>query len=396
MIKVFNQISGRLGNSIFRYLASVLFCILYDGEITYDINETTLIVTDDFFQKWMIRIIEDGVIEDINSGFMKNETSSMVYNTIHKSSDIKIQENASRIAISGDFKPNITNLYDLKNKEVFKDVVYDKEAIDNTKINKGLTKPNGYLFSGYFQYEKIYNLFKDKIIQWMKDHPDDFLISDNLFKCKSYDLINPSININPPCDIVVHIRLKDFLSVGWVIHPLSLQNILDTIKSDRYCFIMETPILEIEKKYLQYFQKRYNIILQSGTIMEDYYCMRNAKTVVCSLSTLSWAASFLSETLETVYMPDYLLHGDRLKYLKYKFKRPIENTIYYESKVCNINELNDFFNNRKTMGMKTIIKDINNYIFIQENQNNRRQENEISIFGRINRRNIKRMSMNIL
>ena len=388
MIKVFNQLNGRFGNSIFRYMACILFCILYEGELTYDINETTRIVTDDIFEKWMLRILEDGIIEDINGDFMTKSTSSMVYNTVQKSSDIKIQDNACKLALSNDFKPNIISIYNKHNADIYKDVIFDKKAIDDTKIKTSLSKPKGYLFSGYFQFEKIYNMFRDKIIEWIRTHPDDYLISDNLFKCKSYDLINPSININPPCDIVVHIRLKDFLSVGWVIHPLSLQNILDTIKSDKYCFIMETPVLEIEKRYLQYFKKRYNIILQSGLIMEDFYCIRNAKQVICSLSTLSWMASFFSETLETVYMPDTIL-----KDVKYKFNRPIKNTIYYESKLCNLNELEDFFNHTKTIGMKSIIKNINNYdTYIQQNENDRRLPKEIPIFGKVNRKNTMKMN----
>ena len=180
MIKVFNQLNGRFGNSIFRYMASILFCILYEGELTYDINETTCIVTDAIFEKWVLLIVEDGIIEDINGDFMTKLTSSMVYNTVQNNSDIKIQDNACKLALSNDFKPNIISIYNKHDTDIYKDVIFDKKyhsgyfgkvnnycqstetdevkvidcnkkAIDDTKIETSLSKPKAFLFCGYFQ-----------------------------------------------------------------------------------------------------------------------------------------------------------------------------------------------------------------------------------------------------
>jgi hypothetical protein len=38
-MKVFDSGACRLGNAIFRYMASSLFCIIYNATKTYDINE---------------------------------------------------------------------------------------------------------------------------------------------------------------------------------------------------------------------------------------------------------------------------------------------------------------------------------------------------------------------
>ena len=82
-IKIYNEISGRFGNSIFRYMASIVFCILYNGDITYDIDETTYIMTDDVFQIWMNRLLDDGVLEP-----MKNFQNEEDIVTIVRQGDI--------------------------------------------------------------------------------------------------------------------------------------------------------------------------------------------------------------------------------------------------------------------------------------------------------------------
>ena len=63
--------------------------------------------------------------------------------------------------------------------------------------------------------------------------------------------------------------------------------------------------------------------------------MRNAKVLVCSCSTLSWAASFLSDTLEKVYFPNYN-NPDRIHET---FKMPNLNTTLYDFDKCSMEDL---------------------------------------------------------
>ena len=65
--------------------------------------------------------------------------------------------------------------------------------------------------------------------------------------------------------------------------------------------------------------------------------MRNAKTLVCSNSTISWMAALLSETVTTVYMPNYPATRAHET-----FRNPIKNTIQYEIKTCTKEELEIF------------------------------------------------------
>jgi hypothetical protein len=115
-----NQISGRFGNSIFRYLASVVMCIVYDGQLAYEPQNATHIVTDDFFLRWMTRLLDDNVAEDIDGDFFEKGTSRAVFNATHTARQMKIQENAYKhllnyIAAGGE--PKVNNLYIYKNAE---------------------------------------------------------------------------------------------------------------------------------------------------------------------------------------------------------------------------------------------------------------------------------------
>ena len=51
-MKVYDKQTGRLGNAIFRYLASSLFCILYGAERTCSIEECDAVMTDSVFFEW--------------------------------------------------------------------------------------------------------------------------------------------------------------------------------------------------------------------------------------------------------------------------------------------------------------------------------------------------------
>jgi hypothetical protein len=68
-MKVFDVSSCRLGNALFRYMASSLFCIIYNGSRTYNENECNSIITEDFFKLWCDNIETNKLIE-INTNYV--------------------------------------------------------------------------------------------------------------------------------------------------------------------------------------------------------------------------------------------------------------------------------------------------------------------------------------
>jgi hypothetical protein len=143
-------------------------------------------------------------------------------------------------------------------------------------------------------------------------------------------------------NIVIHLRLEDFIEISHAINPDVIKIILDEIilnyPNETICFVLNSPKSDIEKKYINYLTKNLkNYKIESNDVITDFAIMRNSRILVCSCSTLSWCASFLSNTLEKVYFPNYN-NPDRIHET---FKQPISNTILYEFDKCSKEELLD-------------------------------------------------------
>ena len=272
-----NHNKGRLGNSIFRFFANIIFCIVYD----------------------------------INS--------NIVNNNIQYKSNIIIDD-----TYFINFSNNILN----------------KNSIRNINKNAVLH------FDGYFQHDKIYTLFKQHMVEFIKNHPEIILTTDHNEKYKAIDLVNFDIISNKKYNIVIHLRLEDFIEISHVINPISIKKKIDSLVSEypneTFCFVLNTPKTEIERKYINYLTENLsNYKIESNDVITDFTIMRNAKILVCSCSTLSWAASFLSNVVEKVYMPNYN-NPDRIHET---FKYPISNTVLYDFEKCSKENLLEILNN---------------------------------------------------
>ena len=154
-----NYNKGRLGNSIFRLFANIIFCIIYDANsqivnINYKPN---IIVNDTYFINFLNNIINKKPIQNI-----------------------------------------------------------DKNAV--------------ILFDGFFQHDKIYIMFKNNIINFIKNHPEIILVTDCNENYKAVDLV--SFNITKQYNIVLHLRLEDFIKISHVIDPNSIKNLLFEIRNE--------------------------------------------------------------------------------------------------------------------------------------------------------------------
>jgi hypothetical protein len=142
-------------------------------------------------------------------------------------------------------------------------------------------------------------------------------------------------------DILLHLRLEDFVFVNQVLHPQCISAVLDNFSDQTICFVVNAPTTAFEHRYINYFKSRYNIVCESNDTVTDYHIIKNAKTLVCSRSTMCWAAAFFSNTLETVYFPHY----NHPNHIHESFKQPIENTIPYDVQFASEHEINVFFDN---------------------------------------------------
>ena len=269
---------GRLGNAIFRYLATITFHIVFGATIIHSTQKLEtdpyLLIKDDEYIDWMNDHLRGGTL-----------------------------------------------------------------GLDNDGV---------YGFLGYFQHDTIYLKYRSQIINYIRTHPKDMLTTDGNNELRSDfnyvpnhyfsdSLLNAPQGFNKYYETVVHLRLEDFIENGAVIHPLYVKQLLENVGATSYCLVMNSPDTELELSYIDYLRKYFNVVIESNDISTDYHIMKNAKTLVCSTSTISWAAAFFSETVQRVYMPNYPANRPHET-----FRKPIENTIAYNYKTCSKRELEEF------------------------------------------------------
>jgi len=270
-MSVYDVEKGRLGNAIFRYLASSVFAIVHDLE-----RET----------EW----------KDIY-----NLETQLEYNYIVDDTTF---------------------------------VTWKNNILNGVNLRVNVTKR--FVFDGYYQHDDIFKKYKTQLIDYIRKYPDHvlksngdpnlvLLVNNDSVIYKAIDILHaPSVKY----DIVVHLRLEDFIYYDMVMNPKCIVPILNQYQDKQICMVVQEIKTDMEKKYIQFFKNKYNIIIESNDVITDYHIMQNAKVLICSCSTLSWCASLFSETLETVYFPNYT------NSIHQTFKFPIKNTILYEYQSC--------------------------------------------------------------
>jgi len=270
-MKVWDSCGCRLGNALFRYMASSLFCIIYNGVRTYDVNECNSVIDEGFFHHWCNNILNNNIILNID-----------------------------------------TNL--------------------------------NYKFPDFYQTD-VYKLYRNELIEWFINHPDDTVYHGDTFdiKYRIGDLFT-ELKSEKKYDIVIHLRLEDLLTINEkiVIHPNSICEILDKIDNidKSMSIVCNHPTKEIEIKYIDYIKNKYNCIVESNDLITDFKIMNNAKVLICGISTIAWTAGFLSKNLQQVYFPKNKFHG----WYNQTFSTIIDNTIYYDNILVNKEDLELFFN----------------------------------------------------
>jgi hypothetical protein len=280
-IKISEIPRGRFGNALFRFMATCLFSLKYKN---YNI---TRIQYDDTIPIYYIIIIDD------------------------------------------------TN---------FLNIIENLITLDNNKI---------YFFQGFFQFD-IYKKYRDEILNYMNEHKDDelyctgYINGEKIYVKDILSALNPPPPPQPSYEVIIHVRLEDFIFNKHVIHPEILNFVIKNVINkcnENIRIISNQPTTLLEYEYLEYFYKKYKINFITNNVLTDFSIMCNAKTLLCSHSTISWCAALLSKQITEVLIPDQVLNSHQ------KFSLPHEKTILYPNKVCDEKELTAFFiESRKTVG----------------------------------------------
>jgi hypothetical protein len=280
-MRVIDSQRARLGNAVFRYFASSLFCIIYGAERSDRWTRgRTVVFSDEMFVEWSKAVL--------------------------------------RACAAGAPAPPLPEEW----------------------LDKDL------LFDGYYQHDRIYVTFRAELLEWMHTHPDDALSAEGAnvgHRCLVRDLLEPPPGHTPapPDSVVLHLRLEDFVQNDAVIHPEYVKNAVDSLMRDKahhVLIVVKRPETDLERNYIAYFARFFFVTIQSSDLMQDFHTLKSATTMVASCSTLGWCATFLSNSLTELLMPDYPL-GRRLHET---FRRPIANTRFYAYRECGAREITRF------------------------------------------------------
>ena len=285
---------GRLGNALFRYMGTILFCIIYKIKVVQEggLGIKKFTMSDSLYVKWLEK---------------KISSNDLVY--ILKSRVISFE---------GYFQHDIY----LKYKELL--LKYMKKHGDQYILTDGNVNNVG-----------IYKYNRQK-----------FFIKD---------IINLPIGFDKKYKFVIHLRLEDKMQTNHHISYKFIINILRSIISNdisknefdinNSCIVVKKPDTELEKAYIQkindylfsVFNK--NIIVESNSIIEDYHIMNQAEILLCSISTISWCAALLSQNIKKCYFPNWKRGEPYFDHCGVSCKKPCENTILY-----NMSNFDPFYN----------------------------------------------------
>lgn len=211
-----------------------------------------------------------------------------------------------------------------------------KKILNGENINLQLDNCN---MSGYYQHDEIYNFLKEQIISYVNNNPEHIITTDGINagdnKCelfKIYDIVNTNIEFKKKYKNVLHLRLEDFVTHNLYLSVERIINLLSkNIITEHICIVCKLPTTKFENDYIQnikiFIQNQYpsiKIFIEHNNVLTDYYIMKEAETLICSKSTLSWCAAFFSTTIKTCFFPDYI---EQPKIMT--CKKPINNTFFY-------------------------------------------------------------------
>ena len=325
--------SGRLGNAFFRYMACAVVNIINPA------LEYTLL--EDFIPPVQKFTYYPGLDQEGQDLFQKSASSTCVLATEAEKNDLVLGYNTL-----GYFKHTIDHL--TTNKYINKDNgqgLYVKKTLtltDDNFFNMFYKKLENFnvCMDGFFQFGYIYLKYKSQILNYMETHKDKHVIQTDINeRFFLRELINDMI-LPIRYDVAIHIRLNDFKGRPDFIeveHYIRLfETLLPVFKEQKICLVYQANNNPVDMLYIdtciQWFRDNaIQVCIESNTLIHDFNIMKQAKILVCSMSTLSWAAAYLSKDIQQCYMPNYNFYTNPTR-RPFFFHKPIENTSLYPVK----------------------------------------------------------------
>ena len=215
---------------------------------------------------------------------------------------------------------------------------------DNFKFKNIPEFNKNIVFSGYFQHNYILKYYKESVLEFIKQNPNQkihtcnmggaFFKSEVLFK----DYL-PLLELTDE-DLVVHLRLEDNItnvvlpnSPKYIISPYDYDKLLSNNTYKNIYWVACTPTHNIEYRYINYLINKWGGIYKEQSIEEDICLMRKAHNIICTRSTLSLISSAYSINKQNVFIPVYD------KWIHESFIKIHDNTKLYDYRKCSLPDL---------------------------------------------------------
>jgi len=181
--------------------------------------------------------------------------------------------------------PNVVTIND--RLSITKDILHvGYESVNkhtqNIDIDAILNHNGGIEFKGFFQNYNLYKNYK--------------ALLNTIFYYDDSHHFKPGAN-----DIAIHVRLGDYVSLGWSLQAKTYIDILESYNiSYDNCYIVTddiyNPVIAEIAKNID------RCILSSRTHIEDMTLLRTAKRVILSQSSFSWWSTMLGDH-DAIYAP---------------------------------------------------------------------------------------------
>ena len=158
--------------------------------------------------------------------------------------------------------------------------------------------------NGYYQRSSRFVTKRDYLLSVIPSSTDLFIhkVADlgeiyiGSTHYKSYPIrelfaTNPTFSLNPG-DLVLSLRLDDFMGQGDLVPPSYYIHLLKQIPHERVVIICDTLRHDWERAYVRQLGP---CTLVQGSVQSDFTCMRQAQRFIHSNSTLCWLAGFFGQ-----------------------------------------------------------------------------------------------------
>ena len=384
--------SGRLGNAIFRYLGCIILNIcnpslkyMLESEVQYDTRKQYN--NNNYIYYPGLDHSGDDLYHFSNKNNIEKESTtnynSIGFNTLgYLKHNIDIDNLKSNLYIN---ENNGQGIY-VKKSLIINDQNFEKMFYKDLKYFN-------IIMDGYFQFGYIYLKYKSLILNYIEEHKDKHMIETDLHEKIYIKTLIDDIELSDDkkYDIVIHIRLGDFNGRVDYIEKEYYIKLFEKIFNDgnhnandntndnrkkKICLLYQPTNRPEDNDYIEtclkwFKNQKYpiDIKVETNSLLIDFNIMKQAKILICSMSTLSWTAAYLSKHIELCYMPNYNFYKNNER-KDFFFHKPIENTILYDVKSTpkilssikpiimtlpqysmRLNKLNDFIFNISKIGL---------------------------------------------